>query len=65
MADPVKLAAMFETFSIDQGENPAIHQLHRRMQEGDEEASYELQQMVANEAWGGRTYIGEMDENLF
>jgi len=67
MADPVKLAAIFEKFSIDKNENPAIQQLHRRMQEGDEEASYELQQMVANEAWGGRTYIGgpgERDEGL-
>jgi len=57
MADPDKLAAIFEKFSIEKEANPAVRQLHRRMQEGDEEASYELQQMVADEAWGGRTYM--------
>jgi len=56
MADPVKLAALFDKFSTLKNEDPAVRHLHRRMQEGDEEASYELQQMVADEAWGGRTY---------
>ena len=57
LADPVKLAAIFDKFSIEKNENPTVQHLHRRMQKGDEEASYELQQMVADEAWGGRSYI--------
>ena len=57
MADPVKLAALFDNFSAQKNEDPAVQHLHRRMQEGDEEASYELQQLVADEAWGGRTSI--------
>lgn len=64
MADPVKLTKLFEDFSERETGDPTVQQLHRRMQEGDEEASYELQQLVADEAWGGRTCVGVVGEGL-
>lgn len=58
MANPTKLQAMFDKFATQAAEDPAVQSLHRRMQAGEKEASYELQQRVADQAWGGRTYMG-------
>ena len=53
MADPDKLAAVFDEFAVKSNSNPAIQQLYHRMDAGDKEAAIELQQLVADDAWGG------------
>jgi hypothetical protein len=53
MADPDKLAAIFDEFALKSNGSPAIQELYRRMDAGDKEAAIELQQLVADDAWGG------------
>jgi hypothetical protein len=54
MADPGKLGGVFEIYAAKLQADPAYKGLLARMEQGDRGAANELQQLVANEAWGGR-----------
>ena len=53
MADPEKAGGLFEAYAAKMKSDPAYTALLARIEGGDRAAANELQQRVADEAWGG------------
>lgn len=53
MADPEKAGGLFEAYAVKLHSDPGYTALLARIEGGDRAAANELQQRVADEAWGG------------
>lgn len=56
MADPEQAGGLFEAYAAKMQSDPGYTGLLARIEGGDRAAANELQQRVADEAWGGREW---------